>query len=91
MTHVVPDLARRRPVEDFFEDLRKERLEAGEYEHSDMIRFLDWLITNVNNDATIDQQQEKELTNGIEWEWWCSADGEPVWYVFLNLFETLPK
>jgi hypothetical protein len=79
-----------RSVKDFLEDFKKQKLEEGEDIHSDLVRFLNWLITNVKEDATLSQKQENELTKRIDWDWW-SNDGEPSWYIFLQLFETLPK
>ncbi|MFA5830493.1 MAG: hypothetical protein WC878_01550 [Candidatus Paceibacterota bacterium] len=79
-----------RPVKDFLGDFKKQKLDEGENPRSALIYFLDHLIENIKDEATMTDRQEKELAKGIEWDWWCT-DGSPSWYVFLQLLETLPK
>ena len=80
----------RRSVKEFLTDFKNLKREEGEDPQSPLIEFLDILIRRVKEDATISRTQEKNLANGIEWEWW-STEGQPSWYIFVQLLETQPK
>ncbi len=86
----IPEPKTRRSVKEFLADLKKEKLEAGEEPKSSVIEFLDILMRRVKEDATVSRTQEKDLARGIEWEWW-STEGQPSWYIFIQLLETQPK
>jgi len=79
-----------RPVKEFLSDFKKTKLSEEQKPSEELMVFLDWLIANVNDGAKINQRQEKEISRGIIWDWW-SADGESMWYAFLQLMDTMPQ
>ncbi len=80
----------RRSVKEFLTDFKNLKREEGEDSQSPLIEFLDVLIRRVKEEATMSGTQEKELANGVEWDWW-STKGQPNWYIFIQLLETQPK
>ncbi|TRZ52125.1 hypothetical protein D4R99_03325 [bacterium] len=79
-----------RPVKEFLSSFKKKKMKEETEPSEELIFFLNWLRSKISNNAKINQRQEKEIAEGIDWVWW-STDGEPIWDYFLNLLETMPQ
>lgn len=51
------------------------------------IEFLDFVIKNILEEALITEITEKEMTDGIDWNWWIESDGEN-WKLFANIMSS---